>query len=132
MKLLQGLLLLPLFVLGACTGGGDSAKGNDGPTKPINSVWVKDGNNFTLDLRAITVGNTHSLDYTNGCNTDVSFRGNLFAGIYSQTVVNNNCALSNGTNLYGAFAIDENNVLHLVITHMNGTLLEPELIEIYR
>ena len=129
-KLLRVLLLLPLFVLGAC--GGGAADGESGPTKPINSIWSLDGANFTLDLTQITVGNTHPLTYSTGCATNISFRGNEFGGIYSQTVTNNLCELPNGDVLSGAFAINENNVLTIVITHYNGRLLTPELIETYR
>ena len=140
-KLVRVLGLAVLLTLGACGGGGGNPSGGNSPTgatKPINSTWTLEEANyanapigFTLDLRRITVGNTHSLNYSNGCKTNVSFAGNLYGGIYAQNFISG-CGELNGEGVTGAFAINGSNKLQIVVTHANGDLLSSTLEEQYR
>ena len=134
-KLLQTLLLLPLFVLGACGGGAD---GESGPTKPINSFWTAVSNNYggaliNMDLTRIIPGKEFTITLGN-CSATVEVNGNEYAGFYRESGWSGCGDLQGLTFVSGAYAVDKNNKLHIVLSSSNFGLLPTgdELISIYR
>ena len=124
-KLLQTLLLLPLFVLGACGGGGGSGANGSGPTKPINSRWTLESNTLgiqnglVLNLSSMQVNKVYN--YVDANDNGISFMtiGNPYNGIYRFAVgtgcilVSDDINCTTMTRFAGHYAVSDSNKLTL-------------------
>ena len=133
-KLLQTLLLLPLFVLGACNGGGDSGDGPPSPTgatKPVNSYWSMTGNSYgggfvDLDLSQLSLNTPFHI--LGSCSSYVTFKGNAFGGIFKETSYSGSCdGLTSSDVIDGVYGIDENNQLIIILTELNNVYFTNQL-----
>ena len=131
-KLLQTLLLLPLFVLGACGGGGGEGgpnSGGEGASKPVNSRWVLESNTLNLtngivlDLRDLQVNTLYNKIDTNGVGISFIAAGSSYGGTFGLafgtgcSYITNDISCTEMLKQSGSYTVSSNNKLTLHITY---------------